>query len=315
MYNNIIFLHIIPLNDCWWLWLLFSLIAFLLGLLLGWWLWYKYRRRVTELEEEVASLKRRLADCEDNTSQLQYRIDELEKTEKDLRQKLSRAEGDNLILKGRLEEAGLALGAAAQGDRYSGIFESNNLQIIEGIGPKIEEVLKSAGIANWALLANSTTDNLVQILENAGPNYRIHDPTTWPQQAKLAQEGKWEELIAFQKALDAGQIETDRETPSKVDKLAMKYLGFSDNPEDLKIIEGIGPKIEQLLKDAGIRNWTDLANAATDRLQEILNQAGDSFRLAKPDTWAKQAELAAAGKWAELKEYQDFLQGGTDPSK
>ncbi len=314
MYSNIIFLHIIPLADCWWYWLLFSLVSFLLGLLLGWWLWYKYRRRVTELEEEVADLKRRLTECEDNTTSLQYKLDELHKSEKDLQNRLNRSEGDNIILKGRLEEAGLSLGASPAG-KYAGIFKSDNLQIIEGVGPKIEEVLKNAGISNWALLANSTTDNLVQILENAGSNFRIHDPTTWPQQAKLANEGKWEELIAFQKSLDAGQIETDRDTPSKVDKLAMKVLGFSNNPEDLKIIEGIGPKIEQLLKDAGIRNWSDLAKASPERLQKILAQAGDSFRLAKPDTWPKQAELAADGKWGELSDYQDFLQGGTDPGK
>lgn len=314
MLNNIIFLHIIPLADCWWYWLLFSLIAFLLGLLLGWWLWYKYRQRTVELEEEVASLKRRLTESEDNTTSLQYKLDELHKSELAVKQKLSRCEGDNVILKGRLEEAGLNLGSAPS-DNYSSIFKSDNLQIIEGIGPKIEQVLKDAGIANWALLANSTVDNLVQILENAGPSFRIHDPVSWPQQAKLAHDGKWNELIAFQKSLDAGQIETNRETPSKVDKMAMKILGFSNNPEDLKIVEGIGPKIEQLLKDAGIHNWTDLSNAATDRLQSILDAAGDSFRLAKPDTWAKQAELAAAGKWGELSDYQDFLQGGTDPSK
>lgn len=315
MYSNIIFLHIIPLADCWWYWLLFSLVSFLLGLLLGWWLWYKYRQRSVELEEEVASLKRRLTECEDNTTSLQYKLDELHKLEKELQNRLNRCEGDNVILKGRLQEAGVSLGATAPGGRYAGLFKSDNLQIVEGIGPKIEEVLKNAGISNWALLANSTTDNLVQILENAGSNFRIHDPTTWPQQAKLANEGKWEELIAFQKALDAGQIETDRDTPSKVDKLAMKILGFSNNPEDLKIIEGIGPKIEQLLKEAGIKNWSDLAKASTERLQEILAKAGDSFRLAKPDTWPKQAELAAAGKWSELSDYQDFLQGGTDPNK
>ena len=75
-------------------------------------------------------------------------------------------------------------------------------------------------------------------------------------------------------------------------------------------MEGIGPKIESLLKDAGIKNWLALASSEVSRLQDILTSAGDRYRLADPGTWPKQAELAASGKWTELKEYQDFLSGG-----
>ena len=92
-----------------------------------------------------------------------------------------------------------------------------------------------------------------------------------------------------------------------------KKLGFSNNPNDLKIVEGIGPKIEGLLKDAGINTWSDLAAASVDKIQDVLNAAGDRFKLANPSTWPKQAKLAAEGKWSELTEYQDFLEGGVDP--
>lgn len=82
------------------------------------------------------------------------------------------------------------------------------------------------------------------------------------------------------------------------------------NPEDLKVVEGIGPKIEQLLKNDGIKTWRDLANANVDRLKGILDAAGDRYRIHDPGTWAEQAQLAADGNWDKLKEYQDFLQGG-----
>jgi len=82
------------------------------------------------------------------------------------------------------------------------------------------------------------------------------------------------------------------------------------NPEDLKVVEGIGPKIEQLLKNDGIKTWRDLANAKVDRLKGILDAAGDRYRIHDPGTWAEQAQLAADGDWDKLKEYQDFLQGG-----
>lgn len=80
--------------------------------------------------------------------------------------------------------------------------------------------------------------------------------------------------------------------------------------DDLKVIEGIGPKIEELLKADGIHNWSDLAAASADRIQAVLDAAGDNFRLANPGTWPRQAAMAAAGEWVELKAYQNELQGG-----
>ena len=91
---------------------------------------------------------------------------------------------------------------------------------------------------------------------------------------------------------------------------ALKGDKNPSNPEDLKVVEGIGPKIEQLLKNDGIKTWRDLANANVDRLKGILDAAGDRYRIHDPGTWAEQAQLAADGNWDKLKEYQDFLQGG-----
>ena len=80
--------------------------------------------------------------------------------------------------------------------------------------------------------------------------------------------------------------------------------------DDLKIVEGIGPKIEELLHNAGIKTWEELGKASTVSLEKILEDAGDRFRMHNPETWAEQAQLADAGKWDELQEYQDFLNGG-----
>lgn len=81
---------------------------------------------------------------------------------------------------------------------------------------------------------------------------------------------------------------------------------------DLKIIEGIGPKIEQLLKDGGIATWEELAAASVDRLKEILDAAGPRYQVHDPSTWPAQAKFAAEGKWEDLKDYQDMLIGGRD---
>ncbi len=83
--------------------------------------------------------------------------------------------------------------------------------------------------------------------------------------------------------------------------------------DDLKIVEGIGPKIEQLLKKANIRTWRNLSETSLERLREILLAAGSRYRIHDPATWPEQAKLAADGEWEKLKEYQDFLIGGRNP--
>lgn len=81
----------------------------------------------------------------------------------------------------------------------------DDLKKIEGIGPKIASLLNEAGIYTFAELAAADPDKIREILDAAGPRYRIHDPGTWPQQAGLAAEGKWEELKTLQDELNGGK--------------------------------------------------------------------------------------------------------------
>lgn len=80
--------------------------------------------------------------------------------------------------------------------------------------------------------------------------------------------------------------------------------------DDLKIVEGIGPKIEKLLNAEDIVTWVELSQADPARIKEILLAAGPRYRIHEPATWPQQAGLAAAGKWDELNELQDRLKGG-----
>ena len=81
----------------------------------------------------------------------------------------------------------------------------DDLKKIEGIGPKIASILNEAGIMTFAELAGAEVDKLKEILEGAGSRYKAHDPSTWPQQAGLAAEGKWDELQKLQDELDGGR--------------------------------------------------------------------------------------------------------------
>jgi predicted flap endonuclease-1-like 5' DNA nuclease len=85
----------------------------------------------------------------------------------------------------------------------------------------------------------------------------------------------------------------------------------SIKPDDLKIIEGIGPKIAALLQSQGIRTFRDLADADVERLHQILADARLSA-LADPASWPRQAWLAAEGDWDGLQSMQDQLKGGRE---
>ncbi len=81
-------------------------------------------------------------------------------------------------------------------------------------------------------------------------------------------------------------------------------------PDDLTKIEGIGPKISELLQGSGITTFARMATVDVERLEQILDGAGRRFNMADPETWPMQASLAAAGRWGVLETLQDELIGG-----
>ncbi len=82
--------------------------------------------------------------------------------------------------------------------------KGDDLTKIEGVGPKISGLFIAAGITTFAELAKTPVTTLSDILHKAGSRYASHNPSTWPEQAQLAADGKWDELKALQVALDGG---------------------------------------------------------------------------------------------------------------
>ncbi|TAK45635.1 MAG: DUF4332 domain-containing protein [Saprospiraceae bacterium] len=82
---------------------------------------------------------------------------------------------------------------------------ADNLTLVEGIGPKIAELLANAGIVTFADLAKAKVDTLKRVLDAAGSRYKMHDPSTWTEQAALAVKGEWSKLEKLQKQLKGGK--------------------------------------------------------------------------------------------------------------
>ena len=91
---------------------------------------------------------------------------------------------------------------------------------------------------------------------------------------------------------------------------AKATLGVTVKLDDLKLIEGIGPKIETLFKADGITSWHELSKANVERLQGVLDAAGPRNKVHDPVSWPRQASLLATGKWADFKTLTDKLKDG-----
>ncbi|MVZ65969.1 50S ribosomal protein L17 [Sphingobacterium sp. DK4209] len=94
---------------------------------------------------------------------------------------------------------------ATETEAKAAVAKADDLTIVEGIGPKIAEVLTAAGIATYADLAKSDAEKVKEILTEAGSNFNTADPATWAEQAQLAADGKFEELEKLKAELDSGK--------------------------------------------------------------------------------------------------------------
>jgi len=79
---------------------------------------------------------------------------------------------------------------------------------------------------------------------------------------------------------------------------------------DLTIVEGIGPKIKELFHNFDIKTWAQLGATSVEKCQEVLNSGGKRYKVHNPKSWPMQSEMAAQGKWAELKKWQDEHDSG-----
>lgn len=205
-------------------WLLWLLLAGLVGGVVGWLL------RGIRCRSEVAAARASTVDADDVLA-MRRRLANLEltvaernqlKTERDeLRQALKQRSAAPAGVAGIAGIAGIADEAAAPAAPVAPTLDEaalaraaevlgrpvklDDLTLVEGIGPKIAELLQGAGITTWWGLATGGVEPVQAALTAAGPRYQVHDPSTWPQQADLLAHGRWEEFLALTDALDGGR--------------------------------------------------------------------------------------------------------------
>jgi predicted flap endonuclease-1-like 5' DNA nuclease len=193
------------------------IVPFILGWLAAM-MFYKVsslRGRIEELEGSNASLTAKVDSLHTENTELRVKITQLEadldehnNQIRKLKNDLIICESEKVVLEDKLSGGGKAskAKAAAEVFLFAGTkYKKDDLKIVEGIGPKIEELLHKAGIYSWESLAESSVDRLNGILEQAGSDYAMHDPGSWPQQAGLAANQDWDTLKKLQDELKGGR--------------------------------------------------------------------------------------------------------------
>ena len=166
-----------------------------------------------ELNTKVSSLTAEGTDLRVQLTQKDAELERLNDVTRKSKSDLIMCESERNALREQLANATSGGGAAkvakaavAATILFAGTkYKTDDLKIVEGIGPKIADLLIKEGINTWKELSETSPERITGILQAAGPNFQIHDPGTWPHQAKLADEGKWDELKKLQDELSAGK--------------------------------------------------------------------------------------------------------------
>lgn len=152
-----------------------------------------------QLDAEHQAADSRMAAAAASTAALEATMREMQATNTDLQARLDQCEADRALAANAFADVEELRTQVAHVSA-----EPQDLQRIEGIGPKISSTLNAAGIVNYMQLAAQSPEQLRQILDAAAIS-RIADPETWPAQAALAAAEKWEELDAMQEDLHGGR--------------------------------------------------------------------------------------------------------------
>lgn len=179
--------------------------------------------------------------------------------------------------------------------------------------PDLERELARAGRATTTRTLGQVVQQAAGLTEDALPpapvspavGLTMPDAATTPASASPAQTSP----TASAGTGHAGAVAL-AEAPAPDLDAGRRVLGVPVRLDDLKLVEGVGPKIEQLLNADDIRTWHDLSQAGVDRLRRVLEDAGPRYQLHDPGTWPQQAELLARGAWEEFRSLTESLKGG-----
>lgn len=290
-------------------------VAFLLGVWLGWILWNRYKQAADKLRLDLESLTATLNTVSAEANGLKARLSVSDADNRNLRAQLDKTVEENRIFRDQLTETGEDLTETQERNRQLetelGLSFHPEAPTPETIPLEIDEPQEPAAEAPAAPETPTTTTTTI-IIDTPDTHTTI---TTEPKEP--ASEVVVETIPLPVTDLPVEEIITPpvAEVVAPVVETTPVVVALTGNEkDDLSVVEGIGPKIQELLYQYGIRTYRQLAETDVARLKEILSEAGPQLAMHDPGTWPSQANLAANDQWEALKSIQGFLKGGKKPT-
>ena len=156
--------------------------------------------------------------------------------------------------------------------------QRDDLTKIRGIGKATSDLLSRSGITSYRDLYEAEPQRLRQLLDQAGPKFKLIDPSNWSQQAALAMNADSDGLKRWQPE-SAGASSTQ-----------CNHDYSSMEPDDLTAIRGIGPATQKILLEKGIHRFEQIASMKSEQFEELFAEYQDKFNLVDPSTWPEQAQ-------------------------
>ncbi len=158
----------------------------------------------------------------------------------------------------------------------------------------------------------ASAESSIQDLKSQLDRYEQQGEQSKSYEAQLQTKTEENQRLMEQLAAAEKQIEILREQPATAEIQAMTVVDTSApespeeevasvQPDNLRRIGGIGPKVAKVLNEAGILTFEQIAQTELSRLREILQEAGPVFKGMNPENWSEQAGFAAKGDWDGLK--------------
>lgn len=279
----------------------------LFGAVIGWVLGYvfqlyapgKVKEEKSERQQELTEAKNTIRHLEAQIGQYQNLQEQLNASETQLQQKTEEAESVYAKLTSAEEQI-----ETLQQRLDAQISQNQNLQEqLKTCETRLQQKTEELENVNVKLTsAEEQIETLRQHIASLEQQIQIENPPQIETPSKVGEE-----------IPQAVELETPpEESPQAVEAEPESESARSttDEADNLRKLEGIGPKVAQLLNESGILTFEQLAQIEVDQLRTILEEAGPPFKGMDPASWPEQAALAAKEDWDALKTLQDELDGG-----
>jgi predicted flap endonuclease-1-like 5' DNA nuclease len=190
--------------------------------------------------------------------------------------------------------AAAAIGLTAIGIPAA-VGAADDLELIKGIGPKLNGVLNGLGVHRFDQIANWTAGDVDKVDDHLGAFKDRIGQEEWIPQAKLLAAGnhsEWQRIYG-----SAGAVAAVAGTAALT---AIGIPAAVGAPDDLLQIKGIGPKLNELLITLGVRRFDQMSAWGASDVAKVDEHLGAFTGRIERDQWIEQAGLLARGAIAEF---------------